>query len=529
MVNDQVYLKNNVMMEPLFNQWYAWPYLIPPASAAMYIVNSHLKTMQSFVSAPQVHTLALKNPAMLGGPVINHGVDKAGEIEKLIHKTKEENTHMLEFAEATKALENLLISGAHGYSLESYYSKIPDVLKGYVELVYDLDNNPSVRFIEGLLYKSKYYTTGSQSIFLSEIHNDSRSFVFSTPRLKSDGGLFLNIPFSHEGIDELFGMRDTALSYNYIKERLQISRQDENFFASLFTAEKPLKRISYQDEGLRIRYYGHACVLLETRDISILVDPVISYKYDNPIYRYTLTDLPEHIDYALITHNHPDHLMFETMLQLRHKIKTVIVPKGSGASRADPSVKLLLQAVGFNNVREIDEMESIGVEGGMIMGVPFLGEHADLNIRSKTAYYIDIEGRAVLLAADSNNLETKLYDHIYNLIDRVDILFLGMECDGAPLSWLYGPLFNKSLSRKDDQSRRFDGSNYEKAIAIVDLLKPREVYVYAMGQEPWCTFLTSIQYTSESRPIVDSNRLIEECMRRDVISERLYGHKEIRL
>jgi hypothetical protein len=28
-------------MEPLFNQWYAWTYLIPPASSPMYVAFSH--------------------------------------------------------------------------------------------------------------------------------------------------------------------------------------------------------------------------------------------------------------------------------------------------------------------------------------------------------------------------------------------------------------------------------------------------------------------------------------------------------
>jgi len=30
----------------------------------------------------------------------------------------------------------------------------------------------------------------------------------------------------------------------------------------------------------------------------------------------------------------------------------------------------------------------------------------------------------------------------------------------------------------------------------------RQVYIYAMGLEPWLTYLTSIQYTDESRPII---------------------------
>ena len=52
MTNQLVYLKPNVVAEPLFNDWYAWAYLISPVTAAMYVANFHLKIMQSFVSAP---------------------------------------------------------------------------------------------------------------------------------------------------------------------------------------------------------------------------------------------------------------------------------------------------------------------------------------------------------------------------------------------------------------------------------------------------------------------------------------------
>jgi hypothetical protein len=50
-----------------------------------------------------------------------------------------------------------------------------------------------------------------------------------------------------------------------------------------------------------------------------------------------------------------------------------------------------------------------------------------------------------------------------------------------------------------------------------------------MGQEPWLTYLTSIQYTEASRPIVESNKLIDACHRQGRISERLFGQKDILL
>jgi hypothetical protein len=219
--------------------------------------------------------------------------------------------------------------------------------------------------------------------------------------------------------------------------------------------------------------------------------------------------------------------MFETLLQLRHKARKVLVPKSNGGGLADPSLKLILQQIGFKNVVEIDELESIELEGGELTGIPFLGEHADLSVRSKLAYMVKLKGRKIMCAADSNNIEPSLYRHVHSVLGDVDVLFIGMECEGGPLSWLYGPLLNSPLPRNMDQSRRLDGSDHAKAMKLVNQLNAKQVYIYAMGQEPWLTFLTSIQYTEQSRPIVESNKVVADCRSRGITSERLFGHKEL--
>lgn len=524
-----VYLKQNVLAEPLVNQWYAWSYLISPATAAMYMANQHMKVMNSFIANPQIHINALKNPAMIGGPFINYDAGRVGEIKLLIEKTTRERPQMLEFAQAVKKLDQILASEAKGHSLEPLYEKTPDALRGYVELVYDLNNNASIRFIEGLLYRSRYYNPASQSFALSLVEKDGRHFVFSTPRLKDDTCLHLNMPFDSEALDDLFAMKDRPQPYGVIREKLGVTDEADELFSSFFTEEAPKAGDGYDGDGVRVRYFGHACVLIETAETSILVDPLISYEYPSEVGRYTYADLPREIDYVVMTHNHQDHCMLETLLQLRHKIKTVIVPRSNAGALADPSFKLMLQNIGFKNVREIEEMESIPVPGGQIVGLPFPGEHADLNIRTKTAYYISLKGRSALCVADSNNIEPRLYEHIHEIVGDVDILFIGMECVGGPLTWLYGPLLTQTLPRGMDQSRRFDGSDYRKAMNIVDRLGAKQVYVYAMGAEPWLTYLTSIEYTKESRQIVESDKLIEECKRRGIRSERLFGQKEILL
>ena len=522
-----LYLKPNVLVEPLFNQWYAWSNLIAPATSSMYVANLHLKIMQSFVTSPQLHAAALKNPANLGGPYINYGTDRANEIEELLERTKREQAHVIEFAEAIKALDNTLTEEANGLSLEPLYQKVPEPLQGYVELVYDLNHSSSMRFIEGFLYHSRYCNTASQSIALSLTDHDDRSFVFSTPRLERANWLNLQIPFDHEGLDLLFSMKRVPRPLEEVAEMLAINKEQAGLFSTFFTEEPPQLNACYSSDDVRIRYLGHACVLFETKETSVLCDPVVSYDIESAVPRYTYADLPDSIDYVVITHNHQDHCMFETLLQLRHKIKQILVPKNNGGWLADPSMKLVLQHLGFDNIREIDETEVVRIPGGSITGLPFFGEHADLHIRTKMAYAIELHGKTALLVADSENLEPKLYDHIRHCIGEVVVLFIGMECDGAPLSWLYGPLLTKPLARKVDQSRRSNGSDFPKALSIVDKLGPQQVYVYAMGQEPWLTYLTSLQYIPDSRPIVESDKLVEECRRRGLVSERLFGRKEI--
>ena len=268
-------------------------------------------------------------------------------------------------------------------------------------------------------------------------------------------------------------------------------------------------------------------MLLETTDVSILIDPAISYEFENQSDRFTFADLPDRIDYLLLTHGHQDHVLFETLLQIKPYVRNVVIPRSRGGCLEDPSLKLILEKIGFKNVREIEEMDTVQIEGGTITGLPFFGEHGDLNINSKMAHLIELRDRKFLFAADSNNIEPELYRHIFKLCGDIDVLFLGMECDGAPMSWLYGPLLPKPLDRKMDQTRRFTGSNYERGLGIVNQFNCSEVYVYAMGMEPWMTYIIPVAYTDQSNPIIASNKLIADCHSRGIIAERLFGKKEI--
>src|SRR5438067_7776 len=101
--NEPLYLRQNIQLEPLIDYWYAWPHLIPPATAARNITERHLKIMDSYISAPLVHADAVQNPKMRGGPFIDYQGRRVDEIRRLRDFIKSERAHLIELSSALGA------------------------------------------------------------------------------------------------------------------------------------------------------------------------------------------------------------------------------------------------------------------------------------------------------------------------------------------------------------------------------------------------------------------------------------------
>ena len=530
MGTQKIYLKNNVQVEPLISNWYAWHHIIPPILTGFNVVNRYIPIMESYINDPSIHEAAVKDPAFRGGPFIDLDKKHVYEVEALLEKTKKMADPLFEFVDAVKELDKLLKKKATGFLMQPLYKEVPSPIRGYVELYYDRHHRPDFRFYEPLIYASPYYIESFQSVKLSLINKDAdRPFIFSTPRLSNlEAALELKLPFKSKQIDELFKMKRESQTFEYIANLLNIDKNDEVLFKDLFTTEEPKKYEKYTGDSMRIRYFGHACILIETKEHSIVLDPVLSYTYESDVSRYTYDDLPDEIDYVLITHGHHDHILMETMLQIRHKVKNIIVGKSIGGAIQDPSLNLLLRNLGFENIIELEELQTVtAIDGIKITGIPFIGEHHDIHINSKLSYHVELDGYSLLAVADSCNQSPELYEHVHEIVGDVDVLFMGMECDGAPASWVYGPIFTTKQEREKDFSRRGRGSNYDEGIKMVNCFNVKEVYVYAMGEEPWVRHILDVEYTDESNPIVQSNMLIKDCRNRGIVAERLFAEKEL--
>src|SRR2546421_9677923 len=127
------YLRGDVQLEPLFNHWYAWSHLLSPATSAMNIANSMLKTMRSYIADPEFHSMAVKNPLLRGGPLIDYAGSRVDSIKELLEHTLRDQGPMIELAAAIKSLSEMLEAEAQGAPLTPLYARVPEALKGYVE------------------------------------------------------------------------------------------------------------------------------------------------------------------------------------------------------------------------------------------------------------------------------------------------------------------------------------------------------------------------------------------------------------
>lgn len=114
-------------------------------------------------------------------------------------------------------------------------------------------------------------------------------------------------------------------------------------------------------------WFGHSSYFMQIDGKRFLVDPVFSghaspfsfsVKAFNGTNNYWVEDIPE-IDFLVITHDHWDHLDYETILKLKPKVKKVITGLGTGAH---------LEYWGFepNSVIEMDWFENYDAGNGFV-------------------------------------------------------------------------------------------------------------------------------------------------------------------
>lgn len=526
MSDETRFLRPDVIIEPLVDRFYGWLHTVAPVQSAMNLAFVQVPLLESYVQSPQVHINASHNPALRGGFFVNIDESRSGEVRELVAAIKRDRAEILDFAAAVAEAEELLRTSATGFDLTPLYAKLPPALSGLVELAYDTSNQPAMRYIEPLAYASSLYDEGRQSVQLSLETGVERPFILSTPRLSSPDVLELSVPFRHPGLEELFRSRVHGTTRNRLREMLELDDDEATALSGLLADKPDLAPDRHIDSGARIRYFNHACLVMQTPQAAIIADPWVN-AFSSASDRFTYRDLPDYMDLALISHGHQDHIVLETLLALRGRIGSVVVPRSSRGNMEDPSIALYLSHLGLP-VTEVDDFDEVEFPGGKVIATPFLGEHADLDIRAKSTYHVQIGGRTLFVGADSSGIDPGLYKYMRDRAGQVDMAFLGMECAGAGLTWLYQGLLTIPVTKKMSDSRTLSGSNAEQAAAIMTELGAREAYVYAMGEEPWLGSVMATTYNEDSYQLKQVTEFMTWCSAHGVKSDHLLNQAEWR-
>jgi len=205
-------------------------------------------------------------------------------------------------------------------------------------------------------------------------------------------------------------------------------------------------------------WFGHSSFYFHLNGKRFLVDPIFSGKI-SPISNsskafegsdvYSVFDFPE-IDYLLITHDHYDHLDYQTIIELKNKVKKVICPLGVGEH---------LEHWNYNPIKiiEKDWYDTVELNHSLKITLTparhFSGRTFKRNASLWTSYVIESRNYKMFISGDSG------YDFHFKEIGKkfgpFDLAIL--ECGQYNEKWRYIHTMPKEIHTIADelQAKRF--------------------------------------------------------------------------
>lgn len=181
-------LAGHTVIEPLIDQWIAWPHNFSPLLYGLHLLNYQQAVLISYLKNPRLHVDSCRNPKLLGGPFVDIAADRVDEVHALLAGMQERHADLLALALEFTQFHNALMQTATGQCIEACYTELPESMRGLMELGYDYHNHPVLRCFESLIYASGYYKRNAQSFRLFALEqDDARPYYMSTPRLKNPG------------------------------------------------------------------------------------------------------------------------------------------------------------------------------------------------------------------------------------------------------------------------------------------------------------------------------------------------------
>ncbi len=236
------------------------------------------------------------------------------------------------------------------------------------------------------------------------------------------------------------------------------------------TIKTDLKQLNHDEEMMV--WLGHSSVFIQANGQRFLVDPVLvmssPVSFFNKAFKgtdiYSPSDMPD-IDFLIISHDHWDHLDYNTIKQLKDRIGKVICPLGVGEH---------LEYWGFdkNSIIEFDWNENKSFANGLtIYCLParhFSGRGLSSNQTLWASFMLQTPAKNIFISGDSG-YDTHFSD-INKQFPNIDLAI--MENGQYDKDWKYIHMLPEDLAK-----------------AIVDL-KPKKVLTvhnskFALAKHTW--------------------------------------------
>jgi L-ascorbate metabolism protein UlaG (beta-lactamase superfamily) len=396
-----MYLRTDVLVEPLVDHFPAWLHSVAPAPAADRLARVQVPRLEAYLRRPGADDL------------------RSLEAAALLDVIKRDRTEMLALAAALADAERMLGDQPTGADLAGLHRRLPELLRGAAEVVYDGTSKPALRIVEQFFYDSAAYDTGRQSLRLTRGRTAAPAGDLDEPRLPEPDAVDLPVPFCHPAVDELVAARIRPIDPARLRAALGIDDWQASGLERSFTRTFPARPGRHLQQGARLRYFGRSCLVLQTPEVAVVTDPCLDANPDR-----TLDDLPDRIDLVLITSGRPGHLALGTLLQLRPRIGQVVVPRSARGVAGDPSIALCLRALGFPVV-EVDDLDEIAVGDGRVVATPHSGGHDGRDVGAKSTYVLQMAGAAVFVGGSATGVDPALHRRLRARLGRVDMAFLG--------------------------------------------------------------------------------------------------------
>ena len=170
--------------------------------------------------------------------------------------------------------------------------------------------------------------------------------------------------------------------------------------------ELPKSYFDNEPQQPRITWFGHSTMFIEMEGMNIFIDPMLGdvpaphpllgnprFNKELPI---SIDNLPE-IDLVLISHDHYDHLDYESIQQLKDKVKLFYVPLGIKAHLTE-------WGVSEDKIKEFDWWENSSLNGIEFVSTParhFSGRGFSRNNTLWTSWVIKSSTSSIFFSGDS--------------------------------------------------------------------------------------------------------------------------------